>query len=764
MRFGQAVRRGASVLALCALPIAVVGAQPATPRTATDRSFLLSAGFGDLPSYFPAYLGNGFIATLTAPRGTEATESYMVALMDDTPGDVSRPARVPGWNGVDFNPDGAGAAAQWLDRGPMSAKRFRDYDQTLDLHDATLTTRYRYVAGGKETAIEVLTLVSEAEPHLAATRIRITPDYDGLVRLSFPLKPWAPHRPRFAFAHLTGSEQDRALAARGLSLTPRPPATADRAALWYPGTIELRSSGGDARSLSLWLGGNAEHGLAMAMAAAVALPHGMRAEKVTLRRSRGHLALDVTLRVERGRSYTFTKFVAMSREGWGGDAREDLTLARQARARGFAELLARQRTAWNALWRSDIEIDGDPRAQQVAHSELYYLLAGSTPDTGWAVGPCAITLCYVAHVFWDSDTWIFPALLLLHPRHAQSLVDFRSRTLAAAEARAKQHGFAGAMYPWESDPQDGSDQTPYSAHVLSQTEIHVSSEVAIAQWQYYLATLDRQWLKTRGWPVIRAVARFWASRASYDASRHRYEILHVTSVSESHNDIPNDTFTNLGAVYALEIGIAAAQELGEPADPSWSRIAREMYIPMAADGKHHLPFDPSVTTPQGDSFGAGPLSLIFLPSLDLVMPPALRRADYDFAIRSVPMAGRGEVSIGIVQQVTAADEVGDAQAAAAWFRLYLTGGTLQPPFNVRTETASNNAGPFITGSGGYLQSLIFGLTGLRIRAAGLVAAYPPVLPAGWRSLTLRNVSFRGRRMTLRVTRDPTGAVRLSGLK
>jgi protein-glucosylgalactosylhydroxylysine glucosidase len=758
--FRSAIAAAACVALSALRPVAAIGGQtPSDPS-----SYLLSAHLSDLPSYFPSYLGNGFIATLTAPRGTEPTQTTMVALMDYTPGDVSRPARVPGWNGVDFNPRAAGARRQWLDRSPMSADRFRDYAQTLDLRDATLTTRYRYVAGSKETTVEVTTLVSEAAPHLAATRFTITPHYDGVVRLSFPLTLWGPHTPRFPFARLTGPEQTEALAARGLSLTPHPPATADRAALWYPGTIEVRSRGGDARSRSLWLSGQAAHGLAMALAVAVSLPQGVEARKVTLDRRRGHLALDVRMHVQQGRSYTFTKFAAMSRAGWGGDARQDLTLARAARARGFDELLARQQSAWHALWRSDIEIDGDPKAQQVAHSELYYLLAGSTPDTGWAVGPCAITLCYAAHVFWDSDTWIFPALVLLHPRHAQSLVDFRSRTLAAAQARARQHGFAGAMYPWESDPQNGSDVTPHSAVVLSDSEIHVNSEVAIAQWQYYLATLDRNWLRTRGWPVIRAVARFWASRASYDAGKHRYEILHVTSVSESHNDIPNDTFTNLGAVYALEIAAAAAKELGEPADPAWARIAKEMYIPLAADGKHHLPFDPSVSASQGQSFGGGPLSLIFLPALDLVMPPALRRADYDFAIRPTPMANRGSVSIGIVQQITAADEVGRADSAAAWFKLYLTGGTLKPPFNVRTETASNNAGPFITGSGGYLQSLIFGMTGLRIREAGLSDAFPPVLPPGWRSLTLRNITFRGRRMTIRVRREPSGTVRLSGLQ
>ena len=119
--------------------------------------------------------------------------------------------------------------------------------------------------------------------------------------------------------------------------------------------------------------------------------------------------------------------------------------------------------------------------------------------------------------------------------------------------------------------------------------------------------------------------------------------------------------------------------------------------------------------------------------------------------------------MGILPRVAAADAVGLGDQAATWAKLFQTGGTLKPPYDVCTETASNEVGPFLTGSGSYLQSLIYGLTGLRIRAAGLVKAYSAALPPAWRSLTLRNVMFRGRRITIRVRRDPTGAVRLGGL-
>jgi len=743
-----------------ALLFAILMLGGASAHAGTDASFLLNAGLEDLPGYFPGYLGNGYLGTLTAPRGTESTPTYVVAFMDYTAGDMSRPAQVPAWNEVDFSSSPPGGGVSWLNRARLDERHFADYRQTLDLHEATLTTHYRYIDGVRATQVEVTTLVSESSPHLAATRLTLTPDYDGVVHLSFPLLLWANHAPRFPLGKMTGPEMEEAVAAYGLTLEPRPPATADREAVWYPGHTEVRAADGDAPSLSMWLDGRAAQGLAMGMAAAVALPEGAAPESVTYHRDLYRMALDVAIRVERGRNYAFTKYVALSREGWGGDAAQDLALAREARSRGFERLLDEHRAAWAQLWQSDVLIEGDPRAQQVTHSELYYLLASSTAGTAYSPGPDALTPDYSAHVFWDSDTWIFPVLLLLHPERARPIVDFRYRTLEPAQARARAHGYQGAMYPWESDPENGTDQTPHSAVLLADTEIHVTADVAIAQWQYYLTTHDREWLRTHGWPVIREVARFWASRSTYNSREHRYEIAHVNSVAESHNDIPNDTFTNVSAARALGIAAEAARELGERPDPVWEKAARGMYVPMAPGGTHHLPFDPSVASGSRD-FGGGPVPLLFLPSLDLPMSPALLRGDFDYAVAPTPLARAGAGSMGIAPSMVAAATVGADEEAAGLLAGNLNGGTLKPPFNVRTESAGNNTGYFLTGSAGYLQALIYGFGGLRVREQGLVEAYPPMLPKSWNSLTLRNVSFRGQRLDVRLARDSSGVVHLT---
>ncbi len=275
------------------------------------------------------------------------------------------------------------------------------------------------------------------------------------------------------------------------------PATPDRAALWYHGDTHVLAANGDVKNLTLVLDGRAEQGLSMAEAAAVALPGGIVPSDIALYKSQYRLALNVKIKVQKNRTYSFTKFVAASREGWGGDSQADVALAAAARKDGFDALLDQHRAAWRELWRSDISIDGDAQAQTVVHSDLYYLLATSTADTRWPMGACGLTPGYTGHAFWDSDTWIFPALLLLHPERAKSLAVFRAYTLPAAQARAKGSGFKGAMYPWEADPENGSEQIPYFAHVLSEREIHINADVAIAQWQYQLATHDRALAETK---------------------------------------------------------------------------------------------------------------------------------------------------------------------------------------------------------------------------------------------------------------------------
>ena len=742
---------------LVPLLMAAAGCFATIAQATTDSSFLLTATSKDFASYFPGQLANGYLSTTTAPRGTEGNLAYMVGFMDYAKDDMSRPAAIPGWTEIDYSTGQSDAGHFWMNQVELSPSVFQDYRQVLDLHDATLTTSYRYLDHGRPTRIKVVSLVSEASPHLAASQISITPDFDGVVQLSFAFNLWAPYQPRLPLAKLSGDEMQIAVAAHNLNFQAIPPATPDRAAVWYHGDTHVLADDGDGKQLALWLDGRAEQGLGMAEAAAVSLPEGLKPVEVTLNKSIYRLSLDLRVLVRRGQTYTFTKYVAASRADWGGDARADLALAKAARSAGFAALLDAHKAAWANLWKTDIRIDGDPDAQRVVHSDLYYLLANATPDTAWAIGACGLTTGYVGHIFWDSDSWIFPALVLLHPQFAKSLVMFRDRTLPAAQQRAQARGLKGAMFPWEADPQNGTEQVVHAAWVLGEREIHVNADVAIAQWQYYLASGDKSWLKAHGWPVIRDVARYWTSRVSWNPAKQRYDILHVTSVEENYNDVPNDTFTNADAAKALRIATAAAAVAGEQPDPRWADIAAKLYLPFSASAQRYLDMDETVR----HDLGGNDLALLSFPSLDLPMSEQVRRNDYAPAVKPLDTSERIPTTMGLGPMPIAAAASGNAADAARWIARNAADDMFKPPFNVRPETATNNTGYFLTGSGGFVQGLLYGLSGLRIEPDGLTETYPPVLPPTWKSMTLKDITFRGRHYDITLDRDASGKTRLT---
>ena len=726
---------------------------PAVARPATDPSFLLTATSKDFGAYFPSYLANGYFSTMTSVRGTEPDRAYMVAFMDYTKGDISRPAAIPGWSEIDYNP-GTG----WMNATRLDPEIFSGYSQTLDMHDGTLTTRYRFTYVKNPTDVEVDTFVSQADPHLAATRISITPQFDGKVQLRFPIRLWTGHEPRFPINGMTGDQMIDAVIASGQNLNDKPVPTPDRAPVWYPGTTLVTGDGGDAGQLTLWLDGQAVNGLKMAEAAAVELPRDLKIESVKLEKTSDKLSLDVVAKVRKGASYTFTKYIAASRQDWGGDAKADLALAVKARSTGFDKLLARHVAAWHELWKADIVIDRDEAVQRALHSDLYYILSNTTVGSAWAMGACALTPNYAGHVFWDSDSWVFPALLLLHPERAKSIVMFRHRTMQGARERAAQYGAKGLMYPWESDPEKGIDVTPHFAYGVYR-EIHVNADIAIAQWQYYLATGDRAWLKQYGWPVIEGIATFWKSRVTYDKAKDRYEILHVTSPDEAYDDVPNDTFTNAAARKALEIATRAAALVGAKPDPEWAAIAAKMYIPFDEKAQRHYDFDPSVPHDKITWMGSS-LTWLMYPNLDLSMSPEVRRNDFDFQLQALKTHGDNPNEMMMVMLTVGAAELGDAQAVGDWIDRNLV-GFLKPPFNVRTETATNNAGYILATSAGFVQSFVYGLSGLRIDDKGLDAEYAPILPPGWQSVTLKDITFRGKHYDITVSRGADGKARLA---
>jgi trehalose/maltose hydrolase-like predicted phosphorylase len=746
----------------------LVGGEPGFDLTATEKDFSL---------YFPAYLANGFFTTSSSLRGTDATLSFMAGVMDYTPGDVSRPAAIPSWAETNYF-DGSA----WVNATPVTANAFRDYRQTLHMYDGVLSTQYIFASRDRSTQVAVSTFASEDETHVGVTRLSLTPDFTGLIRLSFTLRPHPAPVHRLALARLTREELAKTLAEVGprpqsidsagrpssmplsplAEIGPRPqsidPTANSRANEWYPGYVEIQAFGGNESERLIWITGRGVGGPQVAEAAAVELSPGVTPTEVKLVKSAEVVCLDLALKVERGRTYNFTKYVAVSRDGWGGLDSAVIGWSKQARREGFISLLVKHQSAWHHLWRSDIRVESDPEVQQVIHSALFALLENSTANTAWGMGGCGFSPNYLYHVFWDNDSWDFPALILFQPERAKSLEMFRYRTLPQAEARAKEHGYRGAMYPWQADPQTGEEAGSRSALMFADREIHVNADIAIAQWEYYLATGDTAWLRDYGYRVIRETAQFWTSRVTYNREKDRYEIFHVTSPEENYNDVPNNSFTNAVAQKALRVAVAAAVIVGQPPDPQWSEIAQKMYIPFSEKEQHHLDFDPTVPHNLKTWMGSS-ISWLSYPPLDLPMSDEIRRNDFNFAVNCLhELTPDANDMVPTMLGIEAA-ELGDGSRAYEWLKFSLA-GFLKPPFNITSETPKNNNLYILATTSGFLENFLYGFTGLRFTDQGLTPVYAPVLPPAWKRVTIKNVKLHGQSFDFILSRDEVGKVHL----
>src|SRR3990170_2949159 len=233
----------------------------------------------------------------------------------------------------------------------------------------------------------------------------------------------------------------------------------------------------------------------------------------------------------------------------------------------FAKLEGRERlirfhnSAWDDLWKSDIMIDGDEQSQQDIHSMLYHLYSFSREGAPFSLSPMGLSgLGYNGHVFWDTELWMFPAILVLHPEIARSLVEYRFQRLEAARKNAFAHGYKGAMFPWES-AETGVEETPVWA-LSGPFEHHITACVGLAAWNYYCVTQDKIWLREKGWPILKETAAFWASRVERNGNG-KYDIKNVVAADEWAENVDNNAFTNAAAKANLTFATTAAAILGQ---------------------------------------------------------------------------------------------------------------------------------------------------------------------------------------------------------
>jgi len=428
----------------------------------------------------------------------------------------------------------------------------------------------------------------------------------------------------------------------------------------------------------------------------------------------GQLAADcIEAKLRRGEraSFALVGIVCTTQDfsdPWHESERQAVYTARE----GTEALIAAHEKQWAELWRSDILVEGDAEIQRNVRFALFNLYSSVREGSRRSIAPMGLTSQgYNGHIFWDAETWMFPPLLVLHPGLARQMLDYRADRLEAARRRAYAHGYRGAMFPWESDDR-GEESTPTFA-LTGPLEHHITADVAIAAWQYYCVTRDREWLCRTGYPMMRECARFWCDRVTRN-SDGSYSIRNVVGADEYAIGVTDNAFTNGAVRRALENAAKAAEVCGERSDPRWAEIAAGLRIAQFPDSttREHADYD-------GEQIKQADVNLLGYPLGIVADREALLRDLAYYENRIDPANGPAmSHSIFAIQYA----RLGMTEKAAEMFRRCYE-PNLRPPFGVFAETATSDNPYFMTGAGGMLQAMLFGFGGLEITDEGIVDKY-----------------------------------------
>lgn len=382
---------------------------------------------------------------------------------------------------------------------------------------------------------------------------------------------------------------------------------------------------------------------------------------------------------------------------------------------------------WDELWQGDIRIEGDDDAQRIVRFALFNLYSSCRGGSRLSIPPMGLSLQgYNGHIFWDTELWMYPPMLLLNQDIARSMLDYRFDRLPTARKKALAYSYRGAMFPWESDD-SGEEATPTHA-LTGPFEHHITADIGIACWNYYCVTRDMRWLQREGYPLLKEIADFWTSRVTRNQDGS-YSIHNVTGADEYANGVTDNAFTNGAASLALKYACQAAEICGEKVPEIWQEIGENIRI---------LQFENGVTrehsTYKGEMIKQADANLLAYP-LGLITDEYRQRQDLEYYAERIDQKDGPAMSYSVYCVQYA--RMGEADKAYEMFRRCYE-PNLRKPFGVISETPTSNNPYFMTGAGGLLQAVLNGFCGLQITDEGIVQL-PSALPSHWKRVTVTGV-------------------------
>jgi len=653
--------------------------------------------------FVPALLSNGFIGVRPRPNPLEISQTVVGGFVMAHPDyymESNSPAPYP--LSTDIKIGGASYTHQ--------ESQLTILKQILDMNNGELLTEMLFESPDKKKlSISVVQFASRKVPSLLCQEITLSPEVDMDIEIVASIDY---SRLRVEFAHIYEEK-------------PIPLSVYFKKKPYY-------------ENVALMAGFKSKNKLGVAVY--IKPDSGI----VTDRKASRDLAQGYRLDAKAGANYCIITIAAMVAEIYHpAPEQQAVRMAGWGKSMGFNKLRKDNRDVWRELWKSRVKVYGDPEAQRGLDIAFFYLMSNVHPSSKTGLAPFGLSQYhnYFGHIFWDMDTWMFVPVLLASPESARSLLESRVKGLEASKGVASLFGYQGAHYSWEASPIDGAEVTPANV-ATGWAQHHVVADIAIAFWEYQMATGDEIFLRDGTWPVLKASAQWIESRGVY--TTRGFEIHDVMGFDESMENITNNAHMNLSCKMAMNAAIECAKKIGINPPDSWVKISESFVIPIDEDKKIVLPYD-APPPPSDVKYSNGTVQFLFLhdPPLSddyikntyFYEEQCLYRNPEDY-----PWPKWNVAHVAAPYAVLAAF-YGDRKRAKTLFEVAWKPYSIEP-YGIAKEFRKTNFGAFITSYGSLLHSVMLGFTGLRISENDW-RKYPATLPEGWDRIEIDRIWIKG---------------------
>uniref|UniRef100_A0A336K549 CSON011194 protein n=1 Tax=Culicoides sonorensis TaxID=179676 RepID=A0A336K549_CULSO len=423
------------------------------------------------------------------------------------------------------------------------------------------------------------------------------------------------------------------------------------------------------------------------------------------------------------------------------------------------QLLKLHTDAWDRFWDNNLNIvvkDNNDLASAI-HSSIFSL-ASSIPTSLTAqtfYGPMAPDL---GHTTANNELWILPALNFIDPNFSRKLLNYRFRTLPIVMNDVDAEDLIGARFPVKS----GYTGIELESNLNLMKAIHVSADIAFGMRQYYALTQDENWMMQEGCMILKEIAKFYSSVATFNESSGHFDIKDVTGLDENYPGVDNDLFTNAVVGYALFFAACSecvcsqlipGYKINLEEVENFENIAKHLAFNFDSELGAHSKFNGFNLQKMNRLFKQPDVIMLQFP-LEYKMNRDQLMSDYKIYKRLIDMNSISTISHTV--HAIASLDLNNTQEADELFESSYK-GFVREPFYVWCEKSSlldTNCGQshYLPGAGAFLQLVINGYLGIRPRLDHLLILKPRMLPKS-SAFSVSGLNYMGMKFGIVVDRE-----------